>query len=68
MVVQGLKPFIERLLALGAEIPLATVRGFAVFMCAGMTPEATSHKSCLRVVDISLLYLTHHDLMHYPIL
>jgi len=34
MVVQGVKPFIERLLAQTAEIPLATVRGKAhVYEC-----------------------------------
>jgi hypothetical protein len=64
MVVQGVKPFIEGLLALMAEISLATVRSFAVFMRTGMTTEPTFHRSCLRV-DVSLLYLTHHDLMHY---
>ncbi len=64
MVIQGVKPFVERLLALCAEIPLATVRGFTVFVRAGVTTEPTFHRSCLRV-DVSLLYLTHHDLMHY---
>jgi len=34
MIVQGVKAFIERLLALGAEIPLATIRGFSMFMGA----------------------------------
>ena len=64
MVVQGIKPFVERLLALGTEISLATVRSFAVFMRAGMTTKPTFHKLGSRV-DVSLLYLTHHDLMHY---
>lgn len=65
MVVQGVKPFIEGLLALIAEISLATVRSFPVFMRTGMTTESTFHRACWRV-DVSLLYLTHHDLMHYP--
>ena len=41
MVVQAIKPFVERLLALGTEISLATVRSFAVFMRAGMTTKPT---------------------------
>ena len=45
MVVQGVKPFIERLLAQRTEVPLATVRGFAMFMSAGVTAESTFHKS-----------------------
>ena len=66
MVVQAIKPFVERLLALGTEISLATVRSFAVFMRAGMTTKPTFHRLGSRV-DVSLLYLTHHDLMHYLI-
>ena len=37
MIIQGVKPFVERLLALGAEIPLAPMRGFTMFMRVGMT-------------------------------
>ncbi len=66
MVIQGVKPFIERLLALRAEIALAAIRSFTMFMGAGITTEPTFHSSGLRV-DALLLYLTHHDLMHYPI-
>ena len=65
MIVQGVKPFIERLLALRAEIPLATVRGFTMFMRTGITAESAFHRSCLRI-GVSLLYSTHHELMHYP--
>lgn len=54
MIIQGIKPFIERLLALRTKIPLAPVRGFAMFMGAGMTAEPTFHRSCLRV-DVPLL-------------
>jgi hypothetical protein len=64
MVVQGIKPFIKRLLALGTKIPLASVGCFTVFMSVGMTTEPTFHRSFLGV-DVSLLYLTHLNLMHY---
>ena len=64
MVVQGVKPFIERLLAQRTEVPLATVRGFAMFMSARVTAEPTFHRSCLEL-DVSLLYSTHHILTHY---
>ena len=64
IIVQGIKSFIERLLALGAKIPLATVWGFAMFMGTGMTTEPTFHRSCLRV-KVSLLYSTHQNLTHY---
>jgi transposase len=63
IIVQGIKSFIERLLALGAEIPLATVRCFAVFMGTEMTAESTFHKLNLKV-RVSLLYSTHQNLMH----
>ena len=64
MVIQGVKPFIERLLALRAEIALAAIRSFTMFMGVGITTEPTFHSSGLRV-DALLLYLTHHDLTHY---
>jgi hypothetical protein len=69
MVVQRVKLFIEQLLALETEIPLAPIRSFSVFICAGMTSEPTFHRSCLRIdclrIDVSPFYLTHHTLMHY---
>ena len=65
MVVQGIKPFIEDLLALGTEIPLATIWSFAMFMRIVMTAEPTFHRSCLEV-DVFPLYLTHLNLTHYP--
>ncbi len=64
MVIQGVEPLVERLLALRAEIPLATVRSFTMFMSAGMTTQMTFHRSCCGV-NILPLYLTHHNLMHY---
>ena len=64
MVVQGVKAFIESLLALRTEISLIAVRSFAMFMCAGVSTEFAFHRSCLRV-GASLLYRTHHILMHY---
>jgi len=66
MVVQRVKSLVERLLALGAEIALASIWGFTMFMGARMTAKPTFHRSCLKV-NISLLYLTHHFLMHYPV-
>jgi hypothetical protein len=65
MIVQGIKPFLKRLLALGTKIPLASVGCFTVFMNVGITTQPTFHRSFLGV-DVSLLYLTHLDLMHYP--
>jgi hypothetical protein len=44
MIVQGIKPFVERLLALEAEIPLTTIWSFAMFMSARMTAESTFHR------------------------
>jgi hypothetical protein len=39
MVIQGVKPFTERLLALRTVIPLATIESFTMFVRAGMTTE-----------------------------
>jgi len=64
MVVQGVKAFIERLLALRTEISLAAVRSFAMLMYAGGSAGSAFHRACLRV-GAFLLYRTHHDLMHY---
>jgi hypothetical protein len=64
MIVQSVKSLVERLLALGAEIALATIGSCSVFVSARMTAEPTLHRSCLQV-DVSLLYSTHHSLTHY---
>lgn len=64
MIIQGVKPFIKGLLALGAEIPLAAIGGFTMFMSAGMNAQTTFHKFCWGVVT-SLRYATHYILMHY---
>ncbi|PZV12327.1 MAG: hypothetical protein DCF22_12685 [Leptolyngbya sp.] len=64
IIVQGIKSFIERLLSLGAKIPLATVRRFAMVMGVGMTTEPTFHRSCLEG-KVSLPYSTHQNLTHY---
>jgi hypothetical protein len=37
MIIQGVKSLVERLLAVGAEIPLAPIGGFTMLMRAGMT-------------------------------
>ena len=66
IVVQGVKPLVERLLALGTKVALASVRCFTMFVSTGMTTEPTFHQFCLGV-DVPLPYLTHHNLMHYPL-
>jgi hypothetical protein len=43
MVVQGVKPFVERLLALRTEISLAAVGSFAMLVRARVTTEPTFH-------------------------
>lgn len=64
MVVQRVKSLVERLLAPGAEIALASIRGYTMFIGARMTAKPTFHRFCLKV-DFSLLYPTHHLLTHY---
>ncbi len=64
MIVQSVKSLVERLLALGAEIALATIGICSVFVSARMTAEPTFHRSCLQV-ERHLLYCTHYILTHY---
>jgi hypothetical protein len=67
MVVEGIKVFIEGLLATGAKIALDSTSCLAMFMSFQVSTQRTFHR--LSKVDITLLlYLTHSNVTHNPII